>query len=421
MKHILFFVFAISLFSCGVDSTNIGADFFHEGKLDISMVDSATVKLSTIQLDNVTNGKDRIVVGSFDDERLGKIAGIGYVQLGISSDVTLPESDVEYESVELVMVADGYSFYDTTKAMTLSIHKVAEDIDPDISGDIYSDDSFAYEDESIGSYQFIPRPHRTSEIKIPLSDEFGMELFAKAQQSHNDLSSNDEFIEYLRGLVIIPDTTVSSSLLGIKSSVELRLNYTDRSVIPTVSRYVSFTANTSYSFTHFAVDREGTSLAGLDGDERMAADETNDESYIQGGISLALRVDLPYLRNFKQHNNFYMTRAVLEFYPVRKSFDDMRPLPETLVCYKVDGSNELYDDDVYSSGLIRDYSLERDTYFVTDVTAFVKEQMDNISLNENALVFLTTETKVNGNRLYIASPSSLYKTRLKIYYATIND
>jgi hypothetical protein len=255
-----------------------------------------------------------------------------------------------------------------------------------------------------------------------LSDDLGQLIFDKAQQSHPDLATNTEFVEFLKGLVLIPDETASSALLGLDTEIELRLYYLDRSVVPTEKKFISFAVNSSNSFTHLAVDREGTALEILEEPSgKLPAVSSDDQAFIQGGTSLALRIDLPYLRDFRQHENFYVTKAVLQFSPARKSYNEMLPLPGNLLAFRADETNEVYNTSPFNVDLVTDFSLERDTWYALDVTAFVKEQMELVSINQNGLLFIFNDTDFNASRLCAASPSNQYNTKLKIYYATINE
>jgi hypothetical protein len=408
--------------SCGVDSTDIGADFFKDGKLDISMVDTSTVVLSTILIDDInSNGSDRLIVGSHADERLGRITAIPFMKFTMSGALSIPLEKMEYNSMQFVFETDGYARYDTTTNLSFSIHRLSDDLESDNDGKIYVDDFFSLYTESLGQYQFLPKPNRTLEIMIPLSDHLGRTIFEKVQQKHNDLSNNSEFIQFFKGLALVPDSTMSSALLGLKPSMELRVYYYDHSSVPSVEKYISFSLDNSYSYTCLINNRQHSELKRLSSSGiRVPAFETNDESYLQGGSGLAFRVDLPHLRTYRQHPNFYLTRAILEIYPVRQSFNGQLPLPLSLSGYRADESNRLYNSDPFFAALATDYSLGRDTFYEVDVTSFVKEQMDLIAFNENALIFISNANGFNTDRLCIASPSK-YSTRLKIYYATINN
>jgi hypothetical protein len=108
---------------------------------------------------------------------------------------------------------------------------------------------------------------------------------------------------------------------------------------------------------------------------------------------------------------------------VRKSSDNVTKLPAQLKVYKADKKNEVYEEVEAMAQLVEDVELGRDTHYSLDVTEFVKAQMELQSLNENGLIFTTDETDypVSADRLYAAAPGYEYRTRLRIYFATVNN
>ncbi|MFD1001827.1 DUF4270 family protein [Ohtaekwangia kribbensis] len=428
MKQILFVLAVLTMASCGVDSSEIGTDFFNEGALDFSYIDSSSVKLSTIRIENLTTAAGaRILLGSHTDEKLGRITASSYFQVvPTSSNMDLDDEDVSYEYVALVLKYDHYSYYDTTASMKLNVHYVNEEIVEDDDGTLYSDKTFSVDDTPLGSITFSPRPNRTADsVEIRLSDELGRDLFAKAVSGSDELSTSAEFLRHFRGLAVFPDSTSSTCLLGFAVTPELRVYYKDKSTVPiTTDNYLSFAASTSnIIYTHIHTDLTGTKIASLtETDVRLSADETDEQSYLQAGAGLLLRVDMPYLRTLKQIDNFYPTQATLDIYPIRKSYDDQMPLPSSLVVYTADKKNNFYAQYGINATLLTDTDLGRYTRYTLDVTSFVKEQMELEELNENGLVFsLAQNFPVSVDRIYAGSNGVDYETRLRIYFVTVNN
>jgi hypothetical protein len=428
MKQFLFVLAALAMASCGVDSSEIGTDFFNEGALDYSYIDSSSVKLSTIRVENLTtNGGARILLGSHVDDKLGRITASSYFQVvPASSNMNLEDEDVSYEYISLVLKYDTYSYYDTTASMKLNVYYVNEEMALDDDGTLYNDKTFSIDSAPLGSVTFTPRPNRTADsVEIRLSDELGKDLFAKATSGSEQLSTSAEFLRHFRGLAIFPDSTSSTCLLGFAVTPELRVYYKDKSTIPiTTDNYLSFAASASnIIYTHLYTDISDTRLTSLtETDIRLSADITDDQSYLQAGAGLMLRVDMPYLRTLKQIENFYPTQATLDIYPIRKSFDDQTPLPSSLVVYKADKKNNFYAQYGINATLLTDTDLGRYTRYTLDVTAFVKEQMALEELNENGLVFSIAENyPVFVNRIYAGSNGVDYETRLRIYFVTVNN
>lgn len=412
------------LCSCEQDSAEIGSDFFTDGALDFSYIDSSTVMLSTIQLDEqVTSLSDRMLVGTHHDEKLGKISASAFFQVAPSSNPDFEDRTVEYDYLSIVLPLTQYYYYDTLLPMTLNVHRVIEEIKTD-DGYHYNTSTFGIETESLGSITFNPRPHSDS-VEIKLSDVLGNEIFEDIRNKTGNVTVLN-FLKYFRGIAVIPDTTQSASFIGLSKGIKLQLHYFDKSITPTANRQIEFTIQEtpgSY-FTNINSNRKSTKLEALTSIEgRIGSAETDDESYLQAGIGLSLRVDLPYLRTLKQLENFYPTRAILEIFPVRRSYDLTSSLPLELTVFKADKRNNIYEEIEETASLVEDTDLGRDTYYTFDATGFVKEQMELQPLNENALIFTTDKDSypVSIDRIYAASPDYEYRTRIRIYFATVNQ
>ncbi len=411
--------------SCGVDSSEIGADFFSDGVLDYSYSDTSSVKLSTIAFDRLqTSNTSRILMGTHMDEKLGRITASSFFQLAPASAIDLQGKDITYDYLALNLSYDKYSYYDTTSSLTLRVCRVLEKMELEDDGFLYSNNTFAIAGEPLGELTFLPRPHKKDSIEIKLSNILGEELFQKAINGNVDLSSASNFLKYFHGLAVISDTTSSSCLVGFSKTPQLRLYYTDRSTTPVTKKYASFSASSvGVIFSRINVNRQQSSLSNLLSEEdKLPSSATDDESYLQAGGALALRVDMPYLRELKQASNFYIQQAILEIYVVKKSHDEFTPLPTSLTVYKIDKNNSLSDQFVNTPTLMEDIDLKRDTRYVLDVTSFVNEQMELQTQNENGLAFTMIDSySASVDRLYAAAKSSTYKTRLILYYATVNN
>jgi hypothetical protein len=418
MRQLCIGIGVLFCFSCGTETSEIGVSFFREGTLDISYIDTVSVKLSTVRFEKLTTSNvDRILVGSNDDSRLGRISAAAFVQLGATGD-DLEEVDATFDYLALTLHYNDYFYYDTTAQFALRVHRVTSTIEGDEAGSLYNTSNFPFQFDPVGSLTFKPRPTRDDTLEVRLSDALGREFFEKAKNGDEDLTSSD-FLKYFKGLVIVPDTTASSCILGFTSSPELRLYYWDKSVVPAAHKFISFNATTH--FTKISTARINPRLAALvDARERISSNDTNDESYIQSGAGLALRVDISHLRDLKQLENFFVTQAQLDIYVTKKSFDNTRPLEASLIVYPIDKNNAITSETSAPALLVEDTELGRYTHYTLDVTSFVKTQMERQEFNDDGLMFSVTGLSSTVNRICFASPGYEYKTRLRIYYATVN-
>ncbi|HPH45719.1 MAG TPA: DUF4270 family protein [Chryseolinea sp.] len=425
MRILVWCLVFVSVLSCDADSSEIGTDFFSDGVLDYSLSDTCSVKLSTITFGKLNvNNSSRILLGSHIDSKLGRISSSSFFQIGPPSTIDLRGQDITFDYLAITLKYDTYSYYDTSSSMTLRAFKVAEKIEASDDGYLYNTDSFLMEDGSIGEITFSPRPNRDDSVEIKLSTVLGEDLFEKAKSGDIRLSSSYDFLKYFYGLAIVPDTAHSTCLLGFSKAPELRIYYKDRSTIPIQQKYVALTIPTGgIIFSSMDVNRENTALRNLFSENtKVSSSDTDNESFIQAGAGLALRIDIPYLRDLKQVSNFYLQQAILEVYVVKKSYTDFEPLPTSLTVYKIDKKNSLYELFESTPLLIEDIDLRRDTRYTLNVTSFVKEQMELQTPNENGLVFfMTNDYASSADRLYAAAKSSEYKTRLILYYATVNN
>ncbi len=422
MNRVILLVLAVVHVSCTSNTSQIGSDFFGDGMLDVSYIDTSTVNLSTIRYEELaTNSKDRVVVGSHVDGQLGRVSAVPYLQFGLDDALTLQDMNTEYAFLALVLDYDGYSYYDTSATVTLNVHRITETIEWSGDLDIKNTDSFQYESTSLGSISLKPRPHRDDTLAIYLDDNLGQEIYQKAIAGSSDLESNDNFIDFLKGLAILPDTTSSGALLGFSGTSELRLYYVDKSTVPSKLDYLAFTMNSGFCSTQYKQEADSP-LFDLDPEDHIGSELTNNLSFIQGGTGLATRVDIPYLRTLKNVQNFYVSRALLDLVVADNSYNDMMPLAGTLTAYQANKRNFIYSETIYSADLYTD-DLERDVRYTVDITKFVNEQMALSEFNSNAIIFTIGDDNYDTgvDRVYFAGKSLEYKTRLRIYYATINQ
>ena len=134
--------------SCETESPEIGSDFFTNGVLDFTYIDSATVNLSTIQFDGlVTSSASRMLVGTHRDERLGQITATPFFQVTSTGEVNFEDKNFAYDHLSFVLPLDHYSYYDTLLPLTLNVHRVTEDITTE-NGYFYNSSSFQIENTS---------------------------------------------------------------------------------------------------------------------------------------------------------------------------------------------------------------------------------------------------------------------------------
>jgi hypothetical protein len=409
--------------ACTQDPSEIGSDFFTGGSLDFSSIDSASVSLSTVMFEDLqSNNSTRLLVGSHNDSKLGKIQAKTFFQVNKPSSLTFPESNLTYQYCAIVLKYEGYTYYDTATTMTLRVHRVLEDFELEDDAYLYNDSEVLYQSSPMGELTFTPRPHKDDSLEIKLPDTFGRDLYDKALNNDDVLRTNDDLLEWLKGFAIVSEYNDAGTILGFGIAPELRVYYTDNNEVPSVTKYISLPRGTAaYYFNNITSDQSETNIQLTSSSDRLPSEKSDDESYIQSGIGLALRVEFPHLRDFAQHENVFITQAILEIYPVRRSNENSAPIPNYLKPYVIDSRNDVLGELTTDATLIEDLELERTTRYWMDVTAFVKNQISREDSNEDALAFFTPEFNHVVDRIYVNAAGTQYKTRLLMYYTMVNQ
>jgi hypothetical protein len=426
MRHFLYLlILSALLYGCDNESTPIGANFFQDAALDVSVLDTVTVKLATVRYEElITNNKSRLLVGHHADASLGSVTASTYFELSSPGNTSLTASNSSYNYLVLVLKYDGYSFYDTSSTVTFGVHRVGQEMEEDDDGYLYNHSRYPLLLNKLGSATFTPRPHGDS-IAIKIDDQLGLDLYNKLLAKADEITSQSLFLKYIQGLAVLPDSTTSGAVLGFTTKADLRLYNVDRSVVPsTRDNYVSFPLNSNGTFfNHIYADRTNTALEGelADEEDRIDASQTNAQAYLQAGTGLAFRVDFPHIKNLRGLDNFYITNAVLRIYPSHGSYNDLVPLPDVLTSSVVYPENTRYTDFASSIAVAYETELPRDAYYSVDVTSFIQSLIADMGDKDDqfGLLFKLQDAEYN------ASVSSLFagtaKTYLTIYFATIKN
>ncbi|MBA3647506.1 MAG: DUF4270 domain-containing protein [Chitinophagales bacterium] len=198
-------------------NTPIGVDILPSGDF-INGVFSDTFSLisTTVRQDSVkTSTLFNNVLGNMLDPVFGK------TYAAIFTELKLPTNSVDFgtpdtlfiDSVVLTLAYAGiYGFSDVPQS--ISVFEVTEPLSPLPADGYYSDKFFSVNPEPIGSRQFLV-PDLTDTVivlglpfpphlRIRLSDSFGQNILN--QSGGTNLSTDTLFREFLKGLLIAPDT-----------------------------------------------------------------------------------------------------------------------------------------------------------------------------------------------------------------------
>lgn len=416
----------VLFWGCEDDLSSVAVDIQDDTPLGTFVLDTFSVSASTVLLDSlVTSTATHILVGNHRDERLGHIAALGYFQPGISSLPGVSEDDT-FDSLTLILNY-SYYYYDTAEAVTIYIHRVVEEIEPADDGSLYNNMHFAYDPVPLGAFTFEPRPRREDSVEIRLSDALGQELFDLVQNDAEEVENNQEFLDYFKGLVLVPGEDSAGAILGFGLESEMVLYYALEQELPAKGsermRFGNVTGN--FHFNQIITDREGTPLNSLLRQrEALRSQETNEETFMQSGAGLMCRIDFPSIRDIRELGDRYaINAAYLDIYPVKNSYDGLTFLPQTFDVLIANGINEPVNTLPTNITLLIDDEFGENTFYRLQLTDYILNLVETDERSDDGLMLSipASELQSTVNRVHLRDHRNDDGMRLVVFMTVFDD
>jgi hypothetical protein len=395
--YFILLLIGFGLMSCADDKVFTVGQNLVELKGDIVVIDSSTVHSYTIKLDSIqTASKSVALVGKYTDGNFGTTLASSFFEVGLpSTHSTFNKDRAIFDSICVVFKPSGAFYGDSTKPVTVQVHKMNEKLEDIGSSYRYNVSKVLYSDDILGSATRVVKPAKNKNFRIRLDDVFGQGLFEIIKNKGSEIDNNTNFLKYLKGLAITPDpASESSAIIGFKVVTDslpvMRLYYHqshDQDSI-TFGFY-----NTTYQYNEITTDYAGSPLVALtDQKEKVSSLVTNNESYCQAGTALMTRIEFPYLKNlFRTYSAYTIAKAELIMPVVRQTYK-MITLPEILTLYSVSSNNALGSQ--LSTGTQGSYVTSRpytngmtnQTFYSFDITYYFTNIVNNLTDTPPALV-----------------------------------
>jgi hypothetical protein len=451
LKYLVAFTFAFYLFySCQYTDSNFqynaGNDFVTDlGK--VFMIDTLKVKTYTTAIDSVKSSRNsRFMVGR--SESFGVITTCeSYFRFDPFAGLTLHTSSV-FDSASMILNLDGYSFGDTAKICKMEIYRLIEDITVNEETQyIYNTTKFAHETTPFATFNVDLTNKKLDSLVIKMPEEFGKKLFDLVYNSDAILSDADLFKAEYKGFVIKPADDNISCVVGFVAnpdtviSPRIKICYHDYSLDDNLSfnfeleKYEASTSNTTtanvnyYGSNYFINDY--TKLVGKDfptGKGKIASTETGNVTFLQGGLNLKTRIEIPTINNLRFLGIGSVIKAELIFEPVRGTYSEQSDLPSSLEMYLVDKNNDEYgqmgmvgSSDMSYAVLHYNQEFKDQTYYSFDITKYVVDEYLDLGDPVYSLSMTLPESGINGyvDQLIIGDQNHpTNKMKLKVYLAT---
>ena len=435
---LLFFVLSFIFSSCEDNLNTIGFKpdenrfkvSFKEIELPSSVFIPGPVITSNHGGDGVT---PRVLVGSYTDEKFGKVSSVGYLQFRpSSSNATLPAS-ATLESLMLYLSFDYYHYgsQDPTN-MNFYVHELADSL---ITEQAYnSKSSIDYSSAIIGSATYGVNPGNFDEnyirntdtdatnnvrdsISIRLNETYAEALFQLAKGNTEDFSVFRKFRRLFKGIAIRSDASnqmvgfdPSFSATGIpRSRFILNYNYTDAAGAAQKGKiefatYADPAGLGTVSFSKIETDRTGTAFADVN-DLYKEFYPDGDNRFIEAGDPITTKFDI---------SNFF-------------AFSDT--LPNMLInsAELVIDPNETTDRNVPANLAVRPLNLKNrfltgsDTLSTAYTGYIVSDKDGYLMLGEGSASNAIAKTLVLGQTDNVSNYKGSFTTYFQRLYSIRND
>ncbi|MGB3078982.1 MAG: DUF4270 family protein [Saprospiraceae bacterium] len=282
----------------------IGSDFLEDEKASLKFKDDFSLSFFTEKTDSVlVHGADvtsqlyTYLLGELDDPFFGKAIAEIYAQ-PILPTVGTELLGATLDSVVLELRYDTLGNYGTIAApVTIEVHRMTQR--PDFKTDYYSNESFTYSSEVLGSLTFTPRPKDSvtvirsmdtvkmaPHIRIPLNTLLFSDITSQDTIVYQHL---DSFLTYFNGLYI-KMTNAGNTMLGlnlVNSVSGLSVFYKPKDTEEHKEFKFVFTG-ASVKAVHFENDYSGSPVQAA-----LAPEPESDYWYVQGmsGVRTKMVVD----------------------------------------------------------------------------------------------------------------------------------
>ena len=432
----LFITLLISLLaSCRDELSTVGGKWV-ESSLRTVQTDTCTVRISTILSDSLATSGDTICqIGTIDDPVWGKIKTAFYAEYDVPGVSFSEDADYGFDSITIRFYSSGNYLGDTLNPQRISLHSLSENLSLD-EGYLYSKSTVAYHATPLASFTFTPTPGETTrEHEIRLPDEWGLEWFERFQNGSREMESQEYFRDYFKGIVFIPEeggSCINGSMVNDSILCITLYYHQTKTDAPELS--ASFPANSDLRFNQVSCDRSQTALSSLQSgiNNGLPSEKSDHQAYLQGLTGMYLNIDFPFLNDLRAEGRLVtIESALLRLYPVKETYGERYPLPESLTLYTADENNVTEDvvtdisgSSVQTGSLVTDEMMGEETYYSFDITSFLQSNLGTVGYNRKILQLMLPDnlffTTLSGVVFGDAGHPDSSPVKLTILYKTYN-
>lgn len=443
--RILFFcalvIGSLSFYSCDKD-TSISLGRVDEN-IGVNTVDTLSIYSSTYQLNYLPSAETGVVlVGKSTQTGIGSVKSTAYTSMIIESANEVIPNNAVFDSINLVLKTNGTRYYygDTSKTQTFSVHRLTEEIKTKniltsvdkfnvpvyVTGPtIFNNQKFKFDNTPLGSSSFLPYINKIDSISFKLDNSFGQDLFDKLITNDFQVSNNEQFMKYLKGIAIVPDDN-NNVILGLNDTIYMQINYSYVSSdgFKQQGRKNITTGQQTLQYNNIEYDRSGSAFAGIDDSNReLASISTGGELVLQSGTGLVAKLDFPSLKYFINEQNIGINKVELIVETEGKNYGSYS-LPNALMLLVADNNGvpisyvtSPYSNTMLTSSLIPGNETGLKARYAFDLMGYIKN-LNSPSYRGASLLLATSSPAIfnSVNTAFIAKENGKPKIKLNIVY-----
>ncbi len=404
------------IYACNNDLKTIGQDMVVNGnyieEMEIPVASVATVRLDSFitsmgRYGNSSNVISKLIVGKYQDVETPPQGGI------TTATPCFQITPASYPKIAANAVLDSTTFHisyagnmwgDTIferKEQILRLYQLKKlpEFDYERGGFFYNNTPIEL-DSCIGENRFIPTVTGINNSYFRVDDTLAHDLFERIRYKRTDdiyeMSNSSEFaflkfLEYFKGLAIVPDSN-NTCLFSIKAradSLYLQFNYRENTTIKKL-RFPLSQLNMQYN--QFKTDRSGTDFEELKYDTCTVSLDKAKKAITQGLTGYMVKLELPKVPK----NQVYSTiiKAQME---INVQYIEKLPLgfPPYITVYTTDELNRITgrlanNSDSPVNGLLQiNQTNPNKSMFVFDMTEYYQRQSINSTSQKGQQVLLS--------------------------------
>ncbi|MFD2554321.1 DUF4270 family protein [Sphingobacterium tabacisoli] len=342
------FAATVSFYSCDKDMS-VSLENSNDN-LGVVVLDSMTINTSTYQLLNLpSSATGSLLVGKSTQPENGSVTSSSYFRVQLQTLTNDIPANAVFDSVNLVVrpSINKYYYGDTTKTQTISVHRVTEEIVlKDITNSIdqyntpiyvtgptiFNDQKFNYDATPLGDQSFLPKIRSIDSISIKLDQAFGQEIYDMVKANDYNVTTNQSFQQYLKGLVLVPGNQ-NTAILGLNDTLHVNINYSYMGADGFMKKGAKVITSSSkaYQYNNIEYDRTGTPYASINSVNReLKSSATNGEVLLHAGTGLVAKINIPSLNDFMHEENLAINKVELIVETAGHNFGSY-PVPNALM------------------------------------------------------------------------------------------